>query len=181
MISYKCLESSNVPKYRESIRLKCEWGDKMDKKSIINENLIKLDLRVNNREEAIKELALLLEKEKRVESANSFIESVQYRESIASTYCGFEIAIPHGISSTVKEASLCFCRVNGFNWTEDEEDHVRFIFLIAIPENKSEEEDTHLEILSSMAKLCLLEDVRNKWETAKTSEDILDSIFNNIE
>lgn len=152
----------------------------MTKKSIINRNLIKLDLKANNRDEAIKELVFLLEKEKRIESSEIYNESVQYRESIASTYCGFEIAIPHGISSTVKEPSLCFGRVKGFNWTDGEDDFVRFIFLIAIPENVGEEGSTHLEILSSMAKLCLLEDVRNKWETAKTPDDILDSIFSNI-
>lgn len=154
----------------------------MNIRDVINEKLIELDIKANTKEEAIIELSTLLYKEGLIESNEEFVRSVLYREDVASTYCGFDLAIPHGISHVVKKPSICFGRTNGFNWTEDDDDFVKFIFLIAVPvpEEGNDEQSKHIDILSSIATLCLEEEVRQIWIKAKTPQEILGPLINAI-
>lgn len=153
----------------------------MDINQIINLNLITVDLKATNKKECINELVDLLEKEKRITDKKSIIEALEYRESLASTYCGFEMAIPHGISSSVIKPTLCFGRSNGFYWEEDD-DIVKFIFMIVVPmdNQNNEDEPKHIEILSKVAGLGLNDEIREAWEKASTSNEILSSIVDSV-
>lgn len=151
----------------------------MDIEKVINKNLIKLDLKAKNKEEAIKELANLLDNEGCLIDKEEYLKSVYHRESISSTFCGYSVAIPHGITKAVRKPSLCFGRTSGFNWDiEDDETFVEYVYLIAIPEtqDKSDESIEHLNILSTIATLTLEDEIREKWETVKTPEEFLETL-----
>lgn len=154
----------------------------MELNDVINLGLINLDLKAKNKFGVINELIEMVYKEQRISSKEEALAAVKYRENLSSTFCGFDIAIPHGISNTVRVPTLCFGRSTaGFNW-EDNDDVVKFIFLILVPKNNLDDEDepTHLEILSTVAKLVLIDEEREQWEKAETKEAILESLINKV-
>ena len=71
---------------------------------------IKFDLKSNTKEEAIKELAELLLEQGKINSLEVYIKDVLAREKEYSTGIGQGIAIPHGKSDGVNEASIAIGR-----------------------------------------------------------------------
>jgi mannitol/fructose-specific phosphotransferase system IIA component (Ntr-type) len=146
----------------------------MNIKDVINENLVKLDVEAKDRDSVIAELTELLYCEGAIESKDVFIESVRSREQLASTYSGYGIAVPHGISTTIKKSSICFGRVKPFDWDGTGETPVEFIFLIAVPDvNVNSGNDQHIDILSNIAIAALQEDLRNQWSRVETPMDFI--------
>lgn len=153
-------------------------GEEMLLKNVIKSEMVILDLNAKNRNDAIEELVDLLYNGGYIIDKKEFNESVRYREGLASTYCGFELAIPHGISKTVKKPGVCFGRTTGIDWDGDGETQVKYIFLIAIPydENNKDESNKHIKILSSIASLGLKDKIREKWSKAETKEEFLKTL-----
>lgn len=75
----------------------------MELLDLINENLIVTGLEASNKEETIKKLIDMLEKEERLISREKFFEDVLFREQLCSTYVGQGVAIPHGKTDAVKK------------------------------------------------------------------------------
>lgn len=150
----------------------------VEKQNIITKKLINLNLKAGTKEEAIHELADMLFTEKKISSVSGFLESVFKRESTMSTYCGFDVAIPHAVSPCVKEVAFAFGRTDGFLWGDDD-GTVKFIFLLAIPEltNENSTSSQHIDMMSSVAQLALDENVRKKWREAKSNDEILQSFI----
>lgn len=148
----------------------------MDNDKIINENLISLNLEVESKAKAIEKLADMLFAEKVISSVSGFIESVNNRETTMSTYCGFDVAIPHAVSEFVIKPAFAFGRVDSFSWGK-EDGPVEFIFLLAIPVQNDADtgSKSHIDMMSSIAELALEENVRNKWAGAKSKDEILKS------
>lgn len=153
-------------------------GEKMLLKNVINSDMVTLNLNARNRNDAIEELVDLLYNEGFITDKKEFNESVRYREGLASTYCGFELAIPHGISKTAKKPGVCFGRTTGIDWDGDGETQVKYIFLIAIPydENNTDESNKHIKILSTIASLGLKDKIREKWSKVETEEEFLKTL-----
>ena len=131
-----------------------------------------LDLKATNKQDAIRELASLLFESGRVSDLEKFIADIKAREAIMSTYCGYHLAIPHSESEVVKEASFAFGRSTGLEWDEGD-DLVNFIIILAIPKAKENEENVHVDLMSSIALLALEDEVRAVWKKAETTEQIL--------
>ena len=93
------------------------------------------------------------------------------REELLSTYCGYNIAIPHAISKAVKKVSFGFCRTVSLEWDKND-DEVKFILILAIPDSNKKEDNLHIELMSQIASLALEEKVRKSWEEAKSVEEI---------
>ena len=77
---------------------------------LLSVNLIKLELSSKNKEDVIKEMVNMLDDNGKLLDRDKYIQAVINRESEFSTGIGMGIAIPHGKSSGVKEASLVFGR-----------------------------------------------------------------------
>ena len=88
-----------------------------------------------------------------------------------STYCGYNIAIPHAISKAVKKVSFGFCRTVSLEWDKND-DEVKFILILAIPDSNKKEDNLHIDLMSQIASLALEEKVRKSWEQAKSVEEI---------
>jgi fructose-specific phosphotransferase system IIA component len=114
--------------------------------SLINEELIVLDLEASNQLEVIEHLASLLEKQERIESKSAFIQGVLDREAEFTTGFGNGIAIPHCKNPTVKKASIVIGRtIKGIDWNSLDGLEVSFVIMLAIP--PSEGGTTHLQII----------------------------------
>lgn len=144
-------------------------------REVINKNTVNLELEAGDRDSVIRELAKMLYDNGLVQDLECFIQSVLEREKICSTYSTSELAVPHGISTSVTKAGLCFGRLtSAIDWDGDQETPVRFVFLIAIP--KVEEEaviNRHLEMISSIAVSALREDNLEIWGKVKDTEEFL--------
>ena len=144
----------------------------MEITSLINEELIVLDLEASNQLEVIEHLASLLEKQERIESKSAFVQGVLDREAEFTTGFGNGIAIPHCKNPTVKKASIVIGRtIKGIDWNSLDGLEVSFVIMLAIP--PSESGTTHLQILSTLSSKLIDPDFRSRLMNAKDKQEIL--------
>ena len=146
---------------------------------VIVEELIHLNMNSTTKEEAIKELAMQVQKTGRIDDYNQYVESVFERENMTSTGIGFQIAIPHGKCQTVKTSTVAFGRLSkDIEWQSLDGEGVRFIFLLAIPE--SCEGDEHLRIIAQLSRKLIHKEFREKLAIAKYPQEIVELLENDL-
>lgn len=144
----------------------------MEIKSLINEDLIDLNLEATNQKEVISQLTSLLISQGRIESETTFIQGVLERESEFSTGFGNGFAIPHCKSDTVNTASIIIGKTaRGIEWNSLDDSPVTFIIMLAIP--ASEGGTTHLQILSTLSGKLMDPEFRDHLKSATQREQIL--------
>lgn len=127
---------------------------------------------VLSKEEAIKKLADKLEEAGFLTSCNEFLESVYSREEIAPTTVGYEIGLPHGKGSCVKESVVAFMRVkNPILWNIQDDEKVKIVFMLAVSEEEGK--GTHNDILVELSKKILDSNFRNRIENSNSIEEIV--------
>ncbi len=100
-----------------------------------------------------------------------FHKAVLDREAEYSTGIGMGIAIPHGKSSGVKEASLVFARSkNGVDFDSMDGQPAHLLFMIAVPEAAN---DDHLKILGTLSRKLMHQSIREALMNATTYEDVI--------
>jgi len=138
---------------------------------ILNVNLIKLELNSKTKEDVITEMATILDENGKLLDKNIYIKAVKDREKEFSTGIGMGIAIPHGKSSGVKEAALVFGRsANGIDYQSMDDELAHLFFLIAVPEESSDE---HLKILSQLSRKLMHKDLRESLMKATSPEEVI--------
>jgi len=139
--------------------------------NLITKELIVLDLDLSSKEDVIKEMARVIEGQGRLYDYNNYVKQVFEREKNFSTAIGFEVAIPHGKTDSVKNASLAFARLkNEIQWSDEEK--VKYVFLIAVPE--TEAGDTHLKILAQLSRKIMREEFREKLKFSLGIDELLE-------
>src|SRR5699024_4849458 len=87
-------------------------------------------------------------------------KAVLKREKEGTTGIGMGVAIPHGKSKTVQQPTLVFGKSKGgIEYDSLDGNPVYLMFLIAVPENSSDE---HLKILSHLSRKLMREEIRNQ-------------------
>lgn len=139
--------------------------------NIITKELIVLDLEVNSKEEAIDELAKVIERQGKLINFDGFIKQIFKREEEFPTSIGFDVAIPHGKCDSVKSSALAFAKLkNEIQWSEEEK--VKYVFLIAVPE--AEAGNTHLQILAQISRRLMREEFREQLNNATEVNEFLE-------
>lgn len=141
---------------------------------IINEGLIDLDISLKTKEEVIRYLTGLAKKEGRVDQEDIYVQAVMDREKEYSTGMGFGIAIPHGKTAAVKEAFLCFGKVDSVEWDSLDGAPVNMVFMIGVPEAAG---NAHLKILANISRKLMKQDFRNDLSNIKTSEELMEFLL----
>lgn len=145
----------------------------MNLKQVTNKNLIAIDCDLSTKKEVIDFLINKLYSEKKIKSKEEFLKAVMERESLSETGITQGIAIPHGKSDTVKEASFAIARVKKpvRDWESlDPGNEVTLIFLLAIPSDQAG--STHLELLAELMTKAQDEAFLNDLKTAKTVDEM---------
>ncbi len=139
---------------------------------LINKELMVLELDAVNKETAIAQLAEVAWQAGRVTSASCYEMDVLKREQSFSTGIGNGIAIPHGKSAAVKQATIIFGRSkHGIEWGAHDGKPVHMIFMLGVPEDNVD--NVHLRILSKLS-VCLMEEgFVEELRAAKTAEEIM--------
>jgi PTS system fructose-specific IIA component len=128
-------------------------------------------MEAEDKNEAIKKLIALIEKENKIISEEKFFSCVLDRENEFSTGVGNGIAIPHGKSETVKEAIIAFGKLNKrINWDSIDSELVDLIFLLGVPEKNTE--SLHLKILAQLSRKLMDEDFVKMLRDANTEQEI---------
>jgi fructose-specific phosphotransferase system IIA component len=145
---------------------------------VINERLVVLDLNATSRDEAIDALADRLEADGRLADRDAYVREVRKREDEGGgTGMEMGVAIPHGKSAGVRQASVVFGRSQqGIDFGGDGEPS-RLLFLIAAPAGS---EDTHVTLLAKLARRLVHEDFRDRLLQAATPTDALDVIRSEV-
>lgn len=119
-------------------------------KRFLSEKNIVIGLEAESKEEAIGKLAEIMENNGTVTNAATFKKDVLYRESLTTTGIGNNIAIPHGKSEAVAQASLVFAKTKEpLEWDSLDGSKVSIIFLMAVKEK--EEGKEHLKMLADIS------------------------------
>lgn len=135
---------------------------------VISQDLMDLDIALKDKAAVIEWIADKMVASNRTDKPLGLIEDIYHREAEASTSMGFGVAIPHAQSSAVTIASVVFLRLkSGIEWNEDE--GVRLIFGICVPQENVD--NTHLKLLSKIARKLVNETFREELLTVKTLEE----------
>lgn len=142
----------------------------MNISEVLDINLINLSLEATTKDQAIFELAELLQKNGRLFDKEGFIKAVYEREEIGETGMGNSIAIPHGLTKYVKKASIAIGKVKDpIEWESLDDQPVKLIFLLAVPTDNSQ--NIHLKILSQLAAILAYESHIEMLLNCKTKEE----------
>lgn len=153
----------------------------MNLSNLTNKNLVTLDLEAKSKAEVIEKLVEQLDHQGVLESKEEFLKAVLDREKLSPTGLEEGLAIPHGKSTAVKKATFAIARLKTpiEDWESiDEDNEVTLVFLLAIP--KSEQGDTHIEVLTKLTSLFIQDGFIDKLQKAKTEDEIINILGTEI-
>lgn len=98
--------------------------EKMKLSALTSESLITLNNDLQTKEDVIRTLISMLYKEGKITDEEKFLAAVMEREEVTPTGIDSGLAIPHGKSSAVKEASFAVMTLNKpiLNWESVDRD-----------------------------------------------------------
>lgn len=138
---------------------------------LTKENIV-IGLDAKTRDDAIEQLAQVLENNGTVKDAHAFAEDVLKRESMTTTGIGHNIAIPHGKSKSVKQATMVFAKNRTpLEWNSLDGSKVQIIFLMAI--NPDDSNKDHLRMLAKLSGKLMDDDFVKKIKKENDSTKLL--------
>ncbi|MDM8099055.1 MULTISPECIES: PTS fructose transporter subunit IIABC [Oceanobacillus] len=138
---------------------------------ILTKDNIILNINGKNQNEVIDELVGRLADNNLTSNPEEFKQAIYKREGEISTAVGYSVAIPHAKSKTISKPAIIFGRtLEGIDYGGQ---HTNLIFMIAAPENAS---DDHLELLSRLSTFLMDETFRAKLLVAISTEEIIQVI-----
>ncbi|SEJ47923.1 PTS system unknown substrate IIA component, Fru family (TC 4.A.2.1.9) [Propionispira arboris] len=152
----------------------------MNIETILNKNLINLNMQANTKDEAIKELTDLLYKAGNVKDEDAFIKDVYNREAEGKTGLGNHIAIPHGKSDAVNVTSIAVGRTkNDLIWESYDNLPVHVVILFAV--RNVDKTTVHLKLLSQVAIALSDEEIFDKLLTTNDKGEVIYLLSNKIQ
>ncbi len=122
------------------------------------------------KEDVLRELCDLLDKNGDVDDGEAIFEAVMMREQLGSTGIGEHVAIPHAKSPGVKNLVAAFgLSKEGVEYVSVDDKPVRIIFLLVASDNAT---GVHLKALARISRLLKKPEFRKKLENVSSSDDI---------
>lgn len=138
---------------------------------ILTRDNIILNLNGNSQSAVIDELVDKLAANQLTNDSEQFKKAILKREKEISTAVGFGVAIPHAKSKSVPEPTILMGRsLQGIDYGGQ---HTNLIFMIAAPENASNE---HLSLLSKLSTFLMSETFRAKMIVATSTDEVIKAI-----
>jgi len=122
------------------------------------------------KEATIESLLDLVVESGRVEDRQAALDALLAREEETTTGVGMGIGIPHAKTEAVDRPSLAFARsAAGVDFGSMDDEPATLIFLILVPKEGGED---HLEILSSLSRALMHDDVRERLHAADDESEV---------
>lgn len=138
---------------------------------LINEDLIKLDLKASSKEDVFKELVAVLHAQGRISDQTKFLEDIKAREELGNT--GFEdgVAIPHAKSAAVIEPAVVIgVSKSGIEYGAEDGLPSKLFFMIASPDGG---DNHHIEVLAELSSKLIEDGFINAFLGATNNQDAL--------
>jgi nitrogen PTS system EIIA component len=143
----------------------------MELREFFSEDVIKLDLQGETKDEILKEMIALLSLDEKSEAI--LYKMLKRRENLGSTGIGKGIAIPHCRSLVVNRLRVAFGRkTDGIEFKAIDEQPVRNIFLIVAP--PLEVSNQYLPVLGKIAQFSRDPDVTARLESLESPREFLE-------
>ncbi|MBZ4682678.1 MAG: nitrogen system component [Fusobacteriaceae bacterium] len=140
----------------------------------MEEKLIKLDLEVENKKDALNKFSEILSLSNNITDKEECYKDLNERELLGTTGIGKGVAIPHAKTKAANKLTIAFVRVkNPIEYESLDGEKVKLFFIFASPSSESK---IYLKILARISRLIREESFRNKLINAKTSKEILELI-----
>ncbi|MFA0501591.1 fructose PTS transporter subunit IIA, partial [Vibrio sp. 10N.222.46.A1] len=143
--------------------------------TLINQDLIKLSLSANSKEDVFKELIDVLYTQGRISDKVQFLADIKAREEQGNT--GFEegIALPHAKSSAViKPAVVIGVHKQGIEYGADDGQPSKLFFMIASPDGG---DDHHIEVLAELSSKLIEEGFIESFMNAQSEQEALELLL----
>ncbi|MDV5034631.1 PTS fructose transporter subunit IIABC [Vibrio diabolicus] len=138
---------------------------------LINEDLIKLDLKASSKEDVFKELVAVLHAQGRISDQTQFLSDIKAREELGNT--GFEdgVAIPHAKSAAVIEPAVVIgVSKSGIDYGAEDGLPSKLFFMIASPDGG---DNHHIEVLAELSSKLIEDGFIDAFLGAANSQDAL--------
>ena len=143
----------------------------MSIQNMFSKERVTFSLKSKTKMDVLDELIDILASDGKVSDMFSFKEAVLKREEEFSTGIGSGIAIPHGKSASVKEASIVFGKSSeGIDFDSLDEKPAYLFFLIAVPVKS---DDIHLKALSEISRKLMHDEVKRDLMNCTNYEDFI--------
>jgi len=143
----------------------------VDISEVLKPELMKFDMEAHEKKQAILELAELMWEHGFIEDLQGLVDATMEREAEYSTGIGMGVGIPHAKSPLVKQPVVAFGKSSkGIEFDSFDGEPVYLVFLIAVPEKSDKE---HLNILSTLSRALMHEEVRDALMRATTPEEVI--------
>ncbi|RJX75320.1 PTS fructose transporter subunit IIC [Vibrio sinensis] len=142
---------------------------------LINENLIKLELQAQTKEEVFKELIAVLHAQGRISDQEQFLIDIKAREELGNT--GFEegIALPHAKSAAVIEPAVAIgVSKSGIEYGAEDGELSKLFFMIASPDGG---DNHHIEVLAELSSKLIEDGFIEKFLSATNSAQALELLL----
>lgn len=145
----------------------------MNISEVLKKENIVLGVSAKNKTDAIEKMIAVLYSGGTLTDKTAFTEDVMARERVSSTGIGNGIAIPHGKSPNVRETAVAVARLTDtIDWGGEDSEPVKFIVLLAVNEN--DKGNTHVKILSQMARKLASPQTCERLMNASGADEIVD-------
>jgi len=141
---------------------------------LLTEDVIKVDLESEDKEESFAELIELLVRAGRIDDRAAALQAIEEREALGTTGIGKGVAIPHAKAASVKHltAALGISR-EGIEYEAIDDDPVHVVFLVlAQPDNPG----PHVQCLAEIARLLQVPGFYKRLLATTTAKGALDTI-----
>lgn len=140
---------------------------------ILLKNCMCLDRELEDKQAVFSVLIDLLYNNDVITDKERFLEAVNYRESLSLTGLIDGVAIPHGECECVTHPMVAYLRLKTpISWESLDDKPIKQIFLLAIP--KSTKDNTHIKMISELARSLMDSEIINKLENASGPEEIIE-------
>ncbi|MFH1612163.1 MAG: PTS sugar transporter subunit IIA [bacterium] len=141
--------------------------------NFFKENLIILDLKAKDKNNAINEIIELISKNKQINKEEVKV-SILEREKMQSTGIGNGIALPHARITSIKNIIIAFAKSNeGIDFNSIDNKFVNIFFMII---GNPEKHNEYLEIISKLARILSKKENRQSILDTASPKKIIDLI-----
>lgn len=143
----------------------------IDLSKVIKKSLMIVQSNAQTKDDILKELSMLLEKEGVVNDWKEFLDDVYLREKEGITGIGNNIAIPHGKSKAVIKTTVAVATLeNEINWETLDGKGVKVIILFAVQDTDAT--TTHILLLQKVAILLANDEFLESLKSVSTVDEL---------
>lgn len=139
--------------------------------NLFSVDLIKTHYYAFDKKSVLREMAEFLSEKNVISDEEDFFKAIMARENLMSTGIGRQIAIPHARHESIYQLKIAIFQLdNEIEFDSIDEQKVKLIFMICIPEAMKKE---YMKILSILSNFFQSEKNREKLFAADSPEDFI--------